>query len=200
MFVLFSTAFHIHLHKVETLCTKQTHGAHCYRWKSTRTCASCTRRSLTTGWRLNLSLWQVQGKNSMRDDGCNGPSGCKVVKTPRARFPAGSRSGFGPVGEGWTTKGRGRITRSWQHGSVAARQRDPGGEQRQEGIGPRPSGRRQRTHAGNKPLEARRTTATWASERQEGRKPATVDDSCEGKPLKAPANPMGVTGAIRRVW
>ena len=76
-----------------------------------------TRRSLTTGWRLSLSLWQVQGKNSMREDGCNGPSGCEVVKTPRARFPAGSGSGFGPVGEGWTTK------RSWEdHAGVATRQ------------------------------------------------------------------------------
>jgi len=47
-----------------------------------------------------LSLRQVQGKNSMREDGCNGPSGCKVVKTPRTMFSAGSRSGFGPAGEG----------------------------------------------------------------------------------------------------
>jgi hypothetical protein len=44
--------------------------------------------------------------------------------------------------------------------------------------------------------EAPRKRGAW--KRQEGRKPATADDSCEGKPLKAPQNPKGVTGAIRR--
>jgi len=108
---------------------------------------------LTTGWRLNLSLRQVQGKNSMREDGCNGPSGCKVVKTSRTGSPAGSWFGFGLASKGWMMRGRGRITQSWQHGSAVALERDPGGARTPRRDRAPAFGRRQRTRTGNKPLE-----------------------------------------------
>lgn len=78
---------------------------------------------------------------------------------------------------------------------MVVQQRDPGGAERQEGIGPRPwpaatdSGREQT------PGDAQCGGLLRHWKRQEGRKPATVDDLREGKPLKAARNPMGVAGA-----
>ena len=147
---LFSALFHSHAHTVETLCRNlgtATDG------KAIDKMHDPTRRSLTTGWRLNLSSWQVRGKNSMREDGCNSPSGCKVVKTSRTGSPAGSWFGFGLASKGWMMRGRGRITRSWRRGSAVALERDPGGARTPRRDRAPAFGRRQRTRTGNKPLE-----------------------------------------------
>ena len=103
----------------------------------------------------------ARGKNSRRGDGPNSPSGRAVVKTPEVRRCAGS--GFGREGASWKTAG-GSPSR------VAAVRRDPGGGEGHGGTGPRQR-RRQRTHAGIKPLEASRGNAARHTrcQRQEGR-------------------------------
>ncbi len=87
-----------------------------------------------------------------------------------------------------TTRQRGGIgTRPWRSKNA------------KKGSGPDHWSAATDSHGEQAPGDAREPRKRGAWKRQEGRKPATANDPCEGKPLKAPQDPMGVTGEIRRV-